>query len=274
MLKFTKMHGLGNDFVVLDARQGKISLDANQVQRLADRRFGIGCDQLITLEPSSRADVFMRIHNADGGEVEACGNAARCIARRVMRERGATVASIETAAGVLQAEAVGEDRVSVDMGIPALEWQQIPLARAMDTLHMDFTHGSLVDPVAVNIGNPHVIFFVPDAAAIDLAQVGPEIEHAPLFPARVNVSLVEMTGINKARLRVWERGAGITKACGTAACASAVALVRRKMAHGVIELILDGGSLWLEWRADGHVIMTGATAETFHGEINPSLLGH
>lgn len=272
-VEFTKMHGLGNDFVVLDARRHKLMLNSDQVRRIADRRFGIGCDQLITLEPSAAADVFMRIHNADGGEVEACGNAARCIARLLMTEGRTDSASIETVAGLLKAYAAGGDRISVDMGIPQLDWQDIPLARAMDTLHLDFTHEGLSDPVAVNVGNPHVIFFVPDALAVDLARIGPEIEHAALFPARVNVSIVAPTGKASARLRVWERGAGITKACGTAACASAVAMVRRKLASGPIELTLDGGPLMLEWRADNHVIMTGGTAQTFRGEIDPSLIG-
>ncbi|MCW5731610.1 MAG: diaminopimelate epimerase [Alphaproteobacteria bacterium] len=270
---FIKMHGLGNDFVVLDARHAPVALSAAQIRAIADRRFGVGCDQLITVEPSARAEAFMRIHNADGGEVEACGNATRCVARWLMREKQAEEVAIETSAGVLVSRDAGEGLVAVDMGIPRLDWREIPLARQMDTLHLDFALGPLRDPVAVNIGNPHVVFFVPDAEEVALGELGPKIEHDPLFPARVNVSVAELTGPARIRLRVWERGVGITKACGTAACATLVAARRRALVQGETEIRLDGGTLRLDWRKDGHVVMTGPTAESFRGEIDPSLLG-
>lgn len=270
---FIKMHGLGNDFVVLDARHAPVPLSEDQVRAIADRRFGVGCDQLITVEPSGRADAFMRIHNADGGEVEACGNATRCVARWLMREKHAGQVAIETSAGILLSSDAGDGLVSVDMGEPRLGWRDIPLAREMDTLHVDFALGPLRDPVAVNVGNPHVVFFVPDAEAIALAELGPKIEHDPLFPARVNVSVAQMTGPGSIRLRVWERGVGITKACGTAACATMVAARRRELVPGEAAIRLDGGTLLLDWRDDGHIVMTGPTAESFRGELDPSLLG-
>lgn len=269
---FVKMHGLGNDFVVLDARRQAMPLNASQVRAIADRRFGVGCDQLITIEPSSHADAFMRIHNADGGEVEACGNATRCVARMLMRERGVAQVAIETPAGILLSNDAGNGLVTVDMGEPRLAWSEIPLARAMDTLHVDFALGPLSDPVAVNVGNPHVVFFVPDATAVALSEIGPQVEHHALFPQRVNVSIAQLLAPGRLRLRVWERGVGITKACGTAACATIVAAVRRGLVKGPAEILLDGGPLVLEWRPDGHILMTGPTAESFRGELDPSLL--
>jgi diaminopimelate epimerase len=269
---FRKMHGLGNDFVVLDARAQTLALDAAQVRAIADRKRGVGCDQLITLEPSARADLFMRIHNADGGEVAACGNATRCVARLVMDETGADSALIETDAGLLRARATAGGLVSVDMGAPRLGWREIPLARAMDTLHLDFTRGPLADPVAVSMGNPHAVFFVADAEAIDLAALGPEIEHDPLFPERVNVNVASMIARDRIRLRVWERGAGITLACGTGACATLVAAVRRGLCERRATLAMDGGPLTVEWAADNRVVMTGPASESFSGTLAPGLL--
>jgi len=269
---FVKMHGLGNDFVVLDARQRPIPLSPEQVRRIADRRFGVGCDQLITLEPSRAGDVFMRIRNPDGSEAEACGNATRCITRMLLDETGKPRVAIETLGGLLIGADAGDARISVDMGQPKLGWREIPIAREMDTLSLAYSLGPLAAPGAVNMGNPHAVFVVEDADAIPLADLGPKIEHDPLFPERVNVSVASPLGPGRYRLRVWERGAGLTMACGSAACATVVTLKRRGLVDGPVELLMDGGPLTMEWRADGHVMMTGGTAVAFHGELDPSLL--
>jgi diaminopimelate epimerase len=275
-IQFRKMHGLGNDFVVLDARAGALELDAGAARRIADRHTGVGCDQLIVIEPPRRdgADAFMRIRNADGGEVEACGNAARCVAELVMRERGRARATLETVAGLLEAEEAGPLRVTVDMGAPRTDWREIPLARACDTLNAPIAADGLADPVCTSMGNPHATFFVADADAVDLAVLGPRLEHHPLFPARANIGIVQVLAPDRLRFRVWERGAGITPACGTGACAALVGAHRRGLAGRRAEVIADGGPLDVHWReADGHVLMTGAVAVSFTGTLDPSLLG-
>ncbi len=253
------MHGLGNDFIVFDARAEPLALDAAQVRALSDRRTGIGCDQLIVIEPSDVADVRMRIWNADGGEVESCGNATRCVA---LITGGGT---IETAGGLLDA-AVDGDEAAVDMGAPRFGWEEIPLAYAMDTARMPVGWDGLSDPAAVNVGNPHVIFFVEEPGAIDLARLGPQIEADPLFPERVNVNVaaVENGGI---RLRVWERGAGLTLACGTGACATAVAAIRRKLVSSPVEVRLPGGRLVIDWTEGEAIRMRGPATLVFEGEI-------
>jgi diaminopimelate epimerase len=272
-IPFIKMHGLGNDFVVLDGRDGKIALDDKAARAIADRHTGVGCDQLIILEPprTRGADLFMRIHNADGGEVEACGNAARCIADLVMRDEGKDSTVIETAAGLLEAHAAGARRIAVDMGPPRTGWREIPLARECDTLHVTLALGPLADPVCTSMGNPHATFFVANADAIDLAALGPKLEHDPLFPERANIGVAQVVSQKRLRLRVWERGAGITPACGTGACAALVAAHRRGLAERKAEVIADGGALEIEWRADGQVVMTGPVAVSFTGTLDPSL---
>jgi diaminopimelate epimerase len=272
---FLKMHGLGNDFVVLDARRDPIVLDAEGARRLADRHTGIGCDQLIVLEPPRHpaAHLFMRICNADGSAAEACGNATRCVAWLASRETGETRLCIETVAGLLPAEVLGDSRVAVDMGPARTCWRDIPLAREMDTLRAEFTLGPLSAPVCTNIGNPHATFFVTDAEAIDLARLGPEIEHDPLFLERTNIGVATLRDPGHIRLRVWERGAGITRACGTGACAALVAACRRGLAGRAAEVALDGGSLEIHWRRDGNVIMTGPAAVSFEGSFDAALLG-
>lgn len=273
-LEFVKMHGLGNDFVVLDARTAPLSLDPERTRAIADRRIGVGCDQLIMLERAQdrRADAFMRILNADGGEVEACGNAARCIASLLIGETGRDHVVIETVAGLLDAERREDGLVAVDMGEARLDWRDIPLSRAMDTLHLDLAVGPLSKPVAVNVGNPHAVFFVSDAEAIDLETWGPKIERHPLFPERVNVEVVHPMADDRLRMRVWERGVGITRACGTGACATLVAANRRGFAGRKAIVALDGGPLEIEWRADNHVVMAGPVAVSFAGQLDPSLL--
>jgi diaminopimelate epimerase len=255
------MHGLGNDFVILDARETPLEIDESTARAIADRRTGIGCDQLILIEPSDRADVRMRIWNADGGEVEACGNAARCVALLVGGE-----SRIETAGGVIRGIANGA-AATVDMGEPRFGWDEIPLAYAMDTERMPLGWEELAEPAAVNVGNPHVVFFFEDARLVDLERLGPLIETDPLFPQRVNVNVasVENDGI---RLRVWERGAGLTQACGTGACATAVAAIRRKLVCSPIEVHLPGGSLTINWVPGGTIRMSGAATHVFSGEID------
>jgi diaminopimelate epimerase len=272
-LPFIKMHGLGNDFVVIDARARPVAVSDAQARAIADRKTGVGCDQFIIIEPPANgvADAAMRIHNADGGEVEACGNASRCVARLLMQEKGTRRVTLDTAAGRLIAEDAGEGRIAVDMGLARLDWRDIPLAREMDTLHLDLSQGPLRDPVAVNVGNPHAVFFVPDAEVIDLDTLGPQLEHHPLFPERANIEAASVLSRRRIRMRVWERGVGITRACGTGACATLVAAARRGLAERRAEILLDGGPLEIEWLADDHVRMTGPVATSFTGTLDPSL---
>jgi diaminopimelate epimerase len=273
-IDFVKMHGLGNDFVVIDARRAAFPLDEARAHAIADRKTGIGCDQLIVMEAPQQpgADIFMRIHNADGGEVEACGNATRCVAALVMGETGGDRVAIETGAGLLVARPAEGGRISVDMGMARLDWREIPLARAQDTLHVDLRLGPLADPVCSNIGNPHATFFVADAASIDLAALGPLLEHDKLFPERANIAVAQLLSPQRIRLRVWERGVGITRACGTGACAALVAASRRGLTGRTAEVALDGGTLEIAWREDGHVMMTGPVATSFHGSFDPAQL--
>ncbi len=271
-LPFLKMHGLGNDFVVLDARQGAGRLNEAAVRAVGDRRRGVGFDQLLTLEPSSKGDVFMRIHNPDGSESGACGNGTRCVAALVLAETGKTEVVVETVAGLLRATQRADGEVTVDMGRPRLDWRDIPLAREMDTLKLDYAKGVLSHPAAVNMGNPHVVFFVPDAEAVDLPHIGPVIEHDELFPQRTNVNVATVRPDGTIRLRVWERGAGITLACGTGACATLVAASRRGLVPRKARVFLNGGPLTIEWTADDHVLMTGPVATSFAGTLAPELL--
>ncbi|PHZ84644.1 diaminopimelate epimerase [Paremcibacter congregatus] len=264
---FRKMHGLGNDFIIFDGRTDQLDLTEAQVRQLASRNRGIGCDQLITLWPSETADVFMRIQNADGSEVAACGNATRCVGDILLQELGRDRVTIETGAGLLTACRDG-DLIRVDMGTPLLDWRDIPLAQDMDTADLDLSVGPLSHGVAVNMGNPHVVFFVPDVAAIVLETLGPEIENHPLFPERVNVSIVEDRGDGHLRHRVWERGAGITEACGSAACATVVAASLRGLVDRKAIIDLDGGTLHMAWDADNHVQMTGAVSYVYEGQID------
>jgi diaminopimelate epimerase len=273
-IAFRKMHGLGNDFVVLDQRRGRFRLDAAAARALADRRTGIGCDQVISLEPprDPAAQVFMRIHNPDGSAAEACGNGTRCVARLIAEETGATKIRIETVAGVLDAERLADERVAVDMGVAKTGWRDIPLAREMDTLRVDLARGPLCEPVCTSIGNPHATFFVADAEAIDLGTLGPLLEHDRLFPERANIGVATVRDPETIRLRVWERGAGLTLACGSGACAALVAAARLGLAGRRASVILDGGSLDVAWRGDGHVIMTGAAVSSFEGTFDAALI--
>ena len=276
---FLKMHGLGNDFVVLDARAASLDLSVQRRRIIADRRLGVGCDQLIVLEPPTDADavVFMRIYNPDGGEAGACGNATRCVASVVMGERRTDHVTVQTIAGLLESQHTGtggngQPVISVDMGPARLDWREIPVARACDTNHLPVGLGPLQDPVGTGMGNPHATFFVDDVEAIALAELGPRIEHDPFFPERVNVGVAQLLDDGRLRLRVWERGAGITLACGSGACAAAVAASRRGLVPRKADIVLEGGTLTVEWLGDGHVLMTGGTALAFKGELDRSLL--
>ncbi len=261
-LRFHKMHGLGNDFVVIDARSGPVVLDERRVRALADRRTGIGCDQLILIATATAtaSDVTMRIWNADGSEVQACGNATRCVAVLLGRD-----CTIETAAGILTASLAG-DGASVDMGVPRFEWEAIPLAYAMDTRRLPAAWGAFEAPAAVNVGNPHLVFFVPDPHAVDLAAIGPEIENDPLFPERINVNVAAILAPDHVAMRTWERGAGLTRACGTGACATFAAGRRLGLLDATVRLDLPGGRLTLAEDAAGHLLMTGPATHVFTGE--------
>lgn len=264
---FYKMHGLGNDFVIFDARTEPLSLSPENIRAIADRKTGVGCDQLIVLRPSDEADLFMEIYNADGGEVSACGNVTRCVATLLETENPGHPHALQTRAGRLSALVSGAS-ATVDMGMPGLAWQDIPLASAHDTLHLGIEAGPLSDPVGVSIGNPHAVFFVEDAEDIDLEHFGPTLEHHPLFPERANISAAQVIDRDHIRLRVWERGVGITRACGTAACATLVAAHRRGLSGRTARIELDGGSLKIEWDDCDHVLMTGIAELSFTGELD------
>ncbi len=271
---FLKMNGLGNDFVVVEARSAPFKPTADEVRALASRDAATGgCDQLIAIEPSASGDAFMRIWNAHGEEVEACGNAARCVGWLLMQATGRREARFETLAGPLLALDAGDRRVTVDMGPPGLDWRDIPLAEEMDTRNIELAVGPPTAPIlhtpgCVSMGNPHVVFFVKDASTAPVREVGSLIEHHPLFPEGVNVGFCEVQARDALRLRVWERGAGLTKACGTGACAALVAAHRRGLCGRDAEVGLEGGSLHIAWReGDGHVLMTGAVAVEYTGTL-------
>jgi diaminopimelate epimerase len=270
MAPFWKMHGCGNDFVVFDERAGMLGLTPARAAAIADRRTGVGCDQFIAIEPppaNSNADAFMRIRNPDGAEAGACGNATRCIASVLASETGRLHQVIRTIAGNLQAEVLPDGHVQVDMGPARLGWADIPLARPMDTLHLDLALGPMADPAAASMGNPHATFFVPDLALLPIEQFGPVLEHDRLFPEHANIGFAQVLAPDRIRLRVWERGAGLTLACGSGACAALVNAHRRGLTARRATVVVDGGQLIIEWREDGHVLMTGPVATAFTGEV-------
>jgi diaminopimelate epimerase len=271
MTPFYKMHGLGNDFVVFDGRESGLVLDEASARAIADRRRGVGCDQVIVLEPpNAGGEAFMRIFNSSGDEVEACGNAARCVARLLMEEKNKVFVSIDTRGGLLACQEADGDLVTIDMGKPGLDWKEIPLTREMDTAAIPLQLESQeFIATAVSMGNPHCVIFTENAERVPLTKLGPEIEHHRFFPARTNVEFVQALTPERLRMRVWERGAGITQACGTGACAALVAAYRRGLSPRAAEVILDGGVLNIAWRAeDDHVLMTGPTSLSFTGELD------
>jgi diaminopimelate epimerase len=273
-IPFMKMHGLGNDFVVFDARSQSLALTSRQVAAIANRRTGIGCDQLVIIGPSRGAtsDAWMSIFNADGSEVDACGNATRCVASVLMGQGEHDSVVIETKAGLLDAENRGNGLVAVDMGPARLDWREIPVSEPVDTLHLSVSAGPLSDAVGVNMGNPHAVFFVDDVDKIDLETWGPILERHDYFPERANIEIAQIIGPDRIRMRVWERGTGITPACGTGACATLVAAARRGLVPRRGDVVLDGGTLKIEWLPDDHVLMIGPVARVFNGVLDLSLL--
>ena len=273
-LHFRKMNGLGNDFVVFDARSAPVAMTEARARAIADRRSGIGCDQLIVMEPSKRADVTMRIWNNEGAEVESCGNASRCIADLIFKEKKTTRATIDTKGGFLVAEKAGDALVTIDNGAPRFDWKDIPLSEKFhDTRHIELQVGPVEAPLihspsVVNVGNPHCIFWVKDLDVVDLSKVGPMLEHHPLFPERANITLVRVDAKDHVTIRVWERGAGLTRACGTAACAVMAAGARIRIIGRKATVSLPGGDLFMECReSDGHILMTGPVSYDFEGDL-------
>ena len=294
-MNFVKMNGIGNDFVVLDARQDKGLLDARQDKGLLDargqdinltrdearfianRHFGIGCDQILIIAPSDKADITMHILNSDASIAAACGNGSRCVADLVMAEDGRTTLTMETAGGIIKAERVG-DNIAIDMGPAHLDWSSIPLAQAQDTASLDLGSALGLDDlpaaIAVNMGNPHAVHIVDDATQVDLAHLGPQLEYHPIFPDRANIEFISRLAPDEIRMRVWERGSGITIACGTGACAAAVAAARAGLTGRKVKVHLDGGVLDIHWRDDGGVTMTGPSTYVFAGSIDLSDAAH
>ncbi len=280
VIHFRKMNGLGNDFVVLDARRRAIAMDEATARRIADRDSGVGCDQLIMMAPSSRADVKMRIWNNSGAEVESCGNAARCIADLLLRELGQETITIDTDGGMLISYGAQGGNITVDMGVPRFGWQDIPLAEEFyDTRGIELQIGPIDNPVlhtpsVVNVGNPHGVFWVEDVEAHDLERAGPLLEHHPIFPQGANISLAHVESRDHIILKVWERGAGLTRACGTAACAAMVCAVRKDLVDRIATVTLPGGDLTIEWRErDEHMLMTGPVSYDFEGELPMTVAG-
>ena len=276
-IPFRKMNGLGNEFIVFDGRAEPVRLPPDAIRSLGE---AIGFDQMITIERAKNgADAFMRIHNRDGGEVDACGNATRCIGWLLMDETGKKSATIETNAGLLRAYDTGAaETITVDMGKPRFAWNEIPLAEEFrDTRAIELQIGPIDAPIldspsAVNMGNPHAIFWVDDVEAFDLVRFGPLLENHPIFPERANISLARVTARDALTVKTWERGVGITRACGTAACAAAVAAMRKKFTDNKVTVTLPGGAMAVEWRDDGHVWMTGPVESEFEGVIDPETL--
>ena len=271
-IPFRKMHGLGNDFIVFDARLHSLDLTRDQVRALADRHTGIGADTIVAINASAdgATDLFVRFHNADGDEIGTCGNATRCVASLFIMETGRDQVRIRTIDGTLNAWRAG-DEIAVDMGRPGLDWRDIDLTHQVDMLHIP-VDGPLTDGVGVSMRNPHAVFFRDDAETVDLAAAAPVNERNELFAKRVNVEVAAVLAPDRIRMRVWERGVGITRACGSGACATLVAAVRRGLTGRKATVVLDGGNLTIEWRDDDHVIMTGPAATSFTGEIDDSLL--
>ena len=268
---FLKMHGAGNDFVVFDERAAPLGLTPARAAAIAHRRTGVGCDQFIVIEPppaGSPADAFMRIRNPDGSEAGACGNATRCVVALLAAESGRSEITIQTISGLLPSRLLPDGRVEVDMGPARLAWQDVPLAQEADTLHLPLSLGPVADPAACSMGNPHATFFVPDVMALPIETLGPALETDPLFPAKANIGFAEIQSPTRIRLRVWERAAGLTLACGSGACATIVNAARRGLTQRRATIEVDGGILELEWRQDGHVLMAGPVATSFRGTID------
>ena len=273
MTRFLKMHGLGNDFIIFDWRGGGVDTVSEAAARaLADRRRGIGCDQILVIRPSVSADIRMDILNHDGSFSGACGNGTRCVADLVMAEDETAELSIETDGAMLRAWRAGNGEIAVDMGPVATGWDEVPLAHEADTLAVPLGIDGLDPAICHSLGNPHAVVFVENAEAVDLASIGPMVETSPLFPQRVNLSVVSQLADGSFRMRVWERGVGITMACGSGACAVGVAIARRGLGPRQNRIVMDGGAVQIDWaQATGHVTMTGPVAHVCHGTLSPEL---
>ena len=266
---FIKMHGCGNDFVVIDERFAPLGITPAKAAAIADRHTGIGCDQLIIIQRTSAgADAFMQIRNPDGSEAGACGNATRCVAQILANETGREQVTIRTISGDLPARILANGLIEVDMGPVRLDWQDIPLSRPMDTARLNLYADGVSEPAAASMGNPHATFFVVDLASIAITRIGPTLEHDPIFPQRANIGFAQVLDPATIRLRVWERGAGLTLACGSGACATLVNAHRRGLTGRTARVIVDGGTLDLTWRDVNHVLMTGPAITAFNGDID------
>ena len=272
-LPFRKMQGLGNDFVVVDVRRSPVELSGEQVRRIGDRHRGVGFDQLALLGPAPDADGRITFFNGNGTEAGACGNATRCIARLLFEENpGREELRLETAGGMLRARRRGDRLYAVEMAVPRLGWDEIPLAEPCDTLFLPLELEGLGRPAAASIGNPHAVFFVGDVDTVDVAVLGGRLERHPFFPERANVGFAQVLAPDRIRLRVFERGVGLTLACGSGACAAFVCARRRGLVRDVATLVLDGGELEIGWPGEGPVLMTGPASHVFAGELSPELL--
>ncbi len=271
--QFVKMHGLGNDFVVFDGRKNSITLNPQQAAAIADRRLGVGCDQILIIENDTKADIKMVIFNSDGSTATACGNGSRCVADLIMGEQKTDKITINTKGGIIKAVRTADGMIAVDMGLVRLGWDEIPLRHEGDTLSIDLGAidlggGDLPPAICVNVGNPHAVHIVDDAEKIDLAGIGAKLENHPIFPERANIEFISLMAKDTIRVRVWERGSGITRACGTGACAAAVAACRGNITGREVAVHLDGGVLKILWNDDNHVIMTGPAALSFEGRLD------
>ncbi|MFO1046987.1 MAG: diaminopimelate epimerase [Geminicoccaceae bacterium] len=269
---FEKMHGCGNDFVVLDGRAAPIALTAEAARRIGDRRRGVGFDQLLLIERDAEADARLRFFNTDGSESGACGNGTRCVARYLFDRGAPPRLRLVVGERRLTAELMPDGRIAVDMGGPVLDWRSIPLAEPCDTLEVPLDFPGLPRPVAVNMGNPHLVFLVPDVAALDVAHLGSELERHPILPERGNIGFAQLVAPDRLRLRVFERGAGLTLACGSGSCAAMVAARRRRLTGDRVHLALDGGEVEVAWSGEGPVTLIGPTARVFTGTLAPELL--
>ncbi len=270
-ISFIKMHGLGNDFVIIDTREHPLSLSTDAIKRICDRHLGVGCDQLVLISHSQRADCRVHFYNADGSESGACGNASRCVASLMMYESGRSVATIATNAGMISCDLTDDGWITVNMGKAKTSWQAIPLAYECDTLHVPLEEGVLKDPVCINVGNPHAVFFVDDVDEVPLKELGSKLEHHSLFPERANIEVVQVVSRSHIRIRVWERGSGETKACGTGACAAAVAAIRRDLCDRTVLVNLLGGDLEVSLHTNMDVTLSGPIAISFAGVMDEEL---
>jgi diaminopimelate epimerase len=271
IINFTKMHGLKNDFIIIDARTKKIFLTPNNIKKISDRKKGLGCDQVVIIEKprKKKTSAFIKFYNSDGSVTKACGNAARCVAFLLMKECKTKKIALETESTLLNASLAKNNHVSVDIGKAYFKWRQIPLKKNININKINFNVNSYIKPILVNVGNPHIIFFIKNLKKINLKQIGPKIEKNHLFPERINVNFAKILSNNKIELRVWERGAGMTKACGTGASATAVAAIKNKLINKRICYIhMDGGKLKIEYKKNGHIIMTGPTKTVKKGILN------